>query len=69
MDVDSNVGRGVVWLDPGDAGKLIPGGVGAAAIRKWCREGKLPGAIRLPSGRWKIPMSAIDALLKGVVSG
>ena len=56
-------------VDPGDAGKLIPGDVGAAAIRKWCREGKLPGAIRLPSGRWKIPMSAIDALLKGVVSG
>ena len=67
MTTDQNDG---VWLDPASAGKLVPGGLGAAAIRKWCREGKIPGSIQLPSGRWKIPASAIEQMiLEGSVSG
>lgn len=53
------------WLSPDEAGARIPGGLGGAAIRVWCRDGKLPGAIRLPSGRWRIPVSAVEAIIAG----
>lgn len=57
------------WLDPAEAGKLIPGGLGAPGVRQWCRQGKLPGAVKLPSGRWQIPVSALNEVLQKGVSG
>lgn len=51
------------WYSPREAGQLIPGGLGAAGMRKWCREGQVPGARQLPSGRWLIPRSGIEKLL------
>lgn len=53
------------WLTPDEFGAAIPGGLGAAAVRKWARQGKIPGAIRLPNGRWKIPEAAVRELLEG----
>ena len=61
---DLNLGT---WLTPEEFGEVIPGGLGAAAVRKWARAGKIPGAIQLPSGRWRIPESAVDAILDGEV--
>lgn len=54
---------GEIWLSPSEAGELVPGGVTAVTVRKWCRLGRVPGAVQLPSGRWKVPASAIDAMI------
>lgn len=53
------------WLTPAEAGMKLPRRLGAAAVRKWARNGKLPGAIQLPSGRWLIPESAISEIYRG----
>ena len=50
------------WLNPIDAAKLIPETT-PATIRRWCSHGDLPGAKRLPSGRWMIPWSAVIEIL------
>ncbi|MBX6378556.1 MAG: helix-turn-helix domain-containing protein [Clostridia bacterium] len=34
-------------------------GVSAQIVRRWCAEGKLPGAYKLPGGGWQIPLSAL----------
>lgn len=52
-----------VWLTPTEAGRRIPGNPTGMTVRKWSRNGLLPGAIQLPSGRWKIPLSAIEAMM------
>ena len=54
------------WLTPEEFGEAIPGGLGAAAVRKWARQGRIPGAIQLPNGRWQIPDTALDALMEGI---
>ena len=54
---------GEVWFSPAEAGSQVPGGATGVTIRKWCRQGRVPGAIQLPSGRWKIPLSAIEAMM------
>lgn len=28
-------------------------------VRRWCAEGKLPGAYKRPAGGWQIPLSAL----------
>jgi excisionase family DNA binding protein len=33
-------------------------------VRRWCADGTLRGAVQLPGGGWRIPESAIDALLR-----
>lgn len=53
----------IQWLTPEEAGARIPGGLGAAAMRKWARNGKLPGAIQLPNKHWLIPSQTIDEIL------
>ncbi|WP_151550477.1 MULTISPECIES: helix-turn-helix domain-containing protein [unclassified Corynebacterium] len=57
------------WLDPSEVGRVIPGGISPAAVRKWCREGKIPGVIQLPNGRWRIPRSAIEEVLEAGRAG
>lgn len=34
-------------------------GVSAQMVRRWCAEGKLPGAYQRPGGGWQIPLSAL----------
>lgn len=53
------------WLSPDEFGDRIPGGLGGAAVRKWARAGKIPGALQLPNGRWQIPADAVNAILNG----
>ena len=33
--------------------------VTAETVRRWCEEGRFPGAVKTPSGRWLIPASEI----------
>lgn len=62
--IDKN-GHNVTWLSPDQVGARIPGGLGGAAVRGWCRKGLLPGAVRLPNGHWRIPVSAVEAIIAG----
>lgn len=50
------------WLTPEEFGERIPGGLGSAAVRKWAREGKIPGSLQLPNGRWQLPAEAIVSI-------
>ena len=36
----------------------------ASTVRTWCAEGRLPGARRLRGREWRIPRSALRALLE-----
>ena len=51
------------WLSPDEFADLMPGEPKTATVRKWCRQGKLPGAIQMPGGRWQIPQSAVAVIL------
>jgi excisionase family DNA binding protein len=33
------------------------------SLRQWLREGRVPGAAKLPSGRYRLPANAIKYLL------
>jgi len=44
------------------AGKLL--GVDRATVARYVRLGQLR-AVRLPSGHWRIPREAVEALLRG----
>ena len=44
------------------AGKLL--GVDRATVARYIRLGQLR-AVRLPSGHWRIPREAVEALLRG----
>lgn len=57
------------WLTPGQASMLIPGNPSSVTVRKWCRQGSIPGAIQMPSGRWKIPTSALELMLQRGLTG
>jgi excisionase family DNA binding protein len=39
--------------------------VSAAAVRRWIRVGKLPGSFNLPSGQYRVPLSAVEAIKNG----
>lgn len=34
-------------------------GVSAQMVRRWCADGKLPGAYKRPGGGWEIPLTAL----------
>ena len=34
-------------------------GVSAQMVRRWCADGKLPGAYKRPGGGWEIPLAAL----------
>lgn len=53
------------WLSPRAAGELLPGAPTAQTLREWCVRGLVPGAYRTLTGRWQIPVSAIEELLGG----
>ena len=42
--------------------------VDTRTITNWCREGKLAGAIRLPSGKWLIPASEVRRAITGAAA-
>lgn len=50
------------YLSPAEAARVIPG-ASTLAVRRWAADGKLSGAIQLPSGRWQIPWSAVVGIL------
>ena len=50
------------YLSPQEVAVVVPG-ASAMAVRRWAAAGDLPGAIRLPSGRWQIPWSAVVGIL------
>ena len=50
------------YLSPPEVANILPSTT-AISVRKWAEAGDLPGAIRLPSGRWQIPWSAVVGIL------
>lgn len=50
------------WVTPTRFAEVVPGS-SPKSVRDWLAADKIPGAIRLPSGRWQIPWSAIVAIL------
>lgn len=50
------------FLSPPEVASVIPG-ASSVSVRRWAESGDLPGAIRLPSGRWQIPWSAVVGIL------
>ncbi|HAT6526206.1 TPA: helix-turn-helix domain-containing protein [Corynebacterium striatum] len=52
-----------VWLTTTQAAALLPH-VSRRSIQHWAAAGEIPGAIQLPSGRYRIPKSAIEELLE-----
>ncbi len=48
-------------VSTGEAARHL--GVGAQAVRRWCETGKVAGAVQLPSGRWRLPWSAVVEIL------
>ena len=32
---------------------------------RWCKDGKVPGAIRTPGGHWRISRAEAEKLIKG----
>ena len=50
------------FLSPPEVASVIPG-ASSVSVRRWAEAGDLPGAIRLPSGRWQIPWSAVVGIL------
>lgn len=64
MSVTNSIDRDKeTWLSPDEFANLMPGDPKTATVRKWCRQGKLPGAIQMPGGRWQIPKSTVDVVL------
>ena len=50
------------WLTPTRFAEMLPG-ASPKSVRDWLAAGKVPGAIRLPSGRWRIPWTAVVEIL------
>lgn len=46
---------------PTDVAALV--GVTPTTVVNWCEAGRLPGAVKLPSERWRIPRCAFQHLL------
>lgn len=54
-----------LW-SPEQVAALLPDedeGRNAAAVARWCRQGRILGAKKLPSGRWVIPAAWVRQLL------
>ncbi|OSM43498.1 helix-turn-helix domain-containing protein [Nesterenkonia sp. PF2B19] len=52
------------WLTPAEAGDAL--GFTAKTIRVWCRQGRFPGARKMPDDKprseWRIPEDAVTAI-------
>ncbi len=51
------------WVSAKEAAAMLPG-TSLRSVQNWCKRGQLEGAVRLPSGRWQIPVASIDALME-----
>lgn len=49
----------VEFLTPAEVGRACR--VSAGTVRHWARTGQIP-TIRLPSGRWRIPLDALASV-------
>ena len=47
-------------VTPHGAGVLL--GVSADTVRRWVLAGKIPEAFMTPTGRWKIPVEAVEEM-------
>ena len=47
-----------------EAAALLPE-TSQRSIQNWAKAGRLPGAVQLPSGHWRIPVAALVELLEG----
>lgn len=59
LDVEEGAGIGLTVREVADATERAP-----STVRTWCAEGRLPGAKRLRGREWRIPRSALRALLE-----
>lgn len=50
------------FWSPDEVAELLPDG-NARAVSRWCKTGKIPGAKKLPSGRWAVPSGWVGDLL------
>lgn len=64
-ETDDFTSDGELWLSPAEAGKLFPGGLAASTVREWCHAGRFLGAFQTPTGRWRIPASAVARVAGG----
>ena len=39
-------------------------GLTARTIERYCAQGEIPGALRTPTGHWRIPQASVDAFLR-----
>lgn len=51
------------WVSAKEAAAMLPG-TSLRSVQNWCKRRQLEGAVRLPSGRWQIPVASIDALME-----
>ncbi|WP_146128884.1 helix-turn-helix domain-containing protein [Corynebacterium sp. 13CS0277] len=52
------------WFTPAEAARMLPS-VRGRTVQNWAAKGMLKGAIQLPSGQWRIPREAVEAILRG----
>ena len=52
------------FWSPDEVSALLPPGQSSArVVARWCKRGQVPGAKKLPSGRWVIPAAWVRELL------
>ena len=52
------------YITTGEAARLLR--VSPETIRRRCATGRIPGAMRIDSGRWKVPRSWVQGILDAV---
>ena len=53
------------FWSPDEVSALLPPGQSSArVVARWCKRGQVPGAKKLPNGRWVIPAAWVRELLE-----
>lgn len=60
-DATSSYGR--PFLSPEEVAALFPN-ESARSVSRWCKKRRIPGARKLPNGRWVIPAAWVRELLE-----
>lgn len=63
LDTRGAAGLGLTVREVAEAADRAP-----STVRTWCADGRLPGARRLRGREWRIPRTALQALLEGETS-
>ncbi len=48
------------YLSARGAGKIL--GVSGVTVSTWCKQGRIPGAIKMQANMWLIPESSLDKI-------